>query len=136
MTTDSALLSLVEEAKIARQKAYTPYSNFQVGAALLTSSGEIIHGCNVENASYGLCLCAERTALCSAVSRGYRSFVAMAVVADTPESCKPCGSCRQFLAELCPQDFPVMLSNLQGKTEQWTVAELLPGSFTGKDLVK
>ncbi|SDW14162.1 cytidine deaminase [Marininema mesophilum] len=125
---------LVEEAKMARQRAYVPYSKFKVGAALLTAKGEVIQGCNVENASYGLANCAERTALFKAISDGETEFVTMAVVADTEEPVTPCGACRQVLVELCPPEMPVVLSNLANKISMTTVQELLPGAFTKEDL--
>lgn len=115
----------------ARDKAYAPYSNFQVGAAVLTRDGRQFSGCNVENAAYGLCNCAERTALFSAMAAGCRpgDFVALAVIADTPEPVSPCGACRQVMAELCDGEMPVLLGNLGGATRQTSVAALLPGSF-------
>ncbi len=121
---------LIEEAKIAREKAYTPYSKFQVGAALLTTDGKLYHGCNIENAAYSLCNCAERTALFKAYSDGEKSFAAMAVTADTKGPCSPCGACRQVISELCPKDMPVYLTNLNGAVEEMTVEQLLPGAFT------
>ncbi|KAL0219834.1 hypothetical protein P9112_005487 [Eukaryota sp. TZLM1-RC] len=130
MTTDK----LIQEAIKARSFAYAPYSKFAVGAALLTEDGTIFHGCNVENASYGLTNCAERTAIFSALAKGFRKFSAIAIVADTPSACKPCGACRQVLAEFCSPDMPVLLTNLSQETEEWTVSKLLPGSFVPSDL--
>lgn len=122
---------LIAEAAAARLKAYTPYSNFKVGAALLCNDGRVFHGCNVENASYGLCNCAERTALFSAIAAGCRpgDFAALAVIADTDNPVSPCGACRQVMAELCDDAMPVLLANLRGDTQQTSVAALLPGSF-------
>jgi len=122
---------LLAHAGRAREHAYAPYSNFRVGAALMTCSGDLYLGCNVENAAYGLCNCAERTALFGAVAAGCTpgDFVALAVVADTPEPVNPCGACRQVMAELCDEAMPVLLGNLDGDTRLTTVAELLPGSF-------
>ena len=122
---------LIIEARAARELAYTPYSKFKVGAALECKDGRIFRGCNVENASYGLCNCAERTALFSAMAAGCRpgDFAALAVIADTPEPVSPCGACRQVMAELCDGDMPVLLANLDGSTQQTSVAALLPGSF-------
>lgn len=126
--------TLVERARQARDHAYVPYSRFPVGAALLTRDGRVFTGCNIENAAYGLCNCAERTALFKAVSEGARDFVKLAVIADTPRPVPPCGACRQVLAELCPPDMPVILANLKGDAEVKTVAELLPGAFGRGDL--
>ncbi|WP_110926905.1 cytidine deaminase [Bacillus massiliglaciei] len=125
---------LIEEAKKAREKAYVPYSKFKVGAALLTAEGKVYHGCNIENAAYSMCNCAERTALFSAYAVGDKSFSALAVVADTARPVPPCGACRQVISELCNQDMTVYLTNLQGDVQELTVAELLPGAFTQEDL--
>lgn len=123
--------SLLELARSARENAYAPYSKFRVGAALVTRDGRRFSGCNVENASYGLCLCAERTALSSAVAAGCKTgdFQAMAVIGDTAEPISPCGACRQVMAELCDDDMPVLLANLQGDLQETTVSALLPGWF-------
>lgn len=125
---------LIEEAKKARDKAYAPYSKFKVGAAVLTSSGKVYHGCNIENAAYSMCNCAERTALFSAYGHGDRQFAMLAVVADTEDPVSPCGACRQVVNELCPQDMKVVLTNLNGNIKIVTVEELLPGAFTSEDL--
>ncbi|WP_268745629.1 cytidine deaminase [Thermoactinomyces daqus] len=125
---------LIEAAKQAREMAYVPYSKFRVGAAVLTKDGEIIRGCNVENASYGLTNCAERTALFKAISEGYREFAGIAVIADTEGPVSPCGACRQVMVELCPPDMKVFLSNLKGAIQETTVADLLPGAFQKGDL--
>lgn len=124
---------LIKKAKEARENSYSPYSNFAVGAALLTEEGKIFTGCNVENAVYGLSNCAERTAIFKAVSEGYRRFTAIAVVADTDEVCKPCGSCRQVFIEFNP-DMEVIMSNLNGDVEIKKAVQLLPGSFSRKQL--
>ena len=118
-------------ARQARDQAYAPYSKFQVGAAVRTRDGRTFAGCNVENASYGLCNCAERTALFSAMAAGCqpRDFVQLAVIADTPGPVSPCGACRQVMAELCAEAMPVLLGNLAGAVEETTVGALLPGSF-------
>lgn len=120
-----ALLAVALEA---RQKAYVPYSRFRVGAALLLEDGTVVPGCNVENASYGLTNCAERTAIFTAVSRGHLRFRAIAVVGETEEPISPCGACRQVLFEFAPE-MPVLLANLQGDRRLTTVRELLPGGF-------
>jgi len=125
---------LIEESKKAREKAYVPYSKFQVGAALLTEDGEIFHGCNIENAGYSMTNCAERTAMFKAVSEGHRKFAAIAVTADTEGPVSPCGACRQVMAEFCSKDMPVYLTNLKGDVLETTVGELLPGSFSAEDM--
>jgi cytidine deaminase len=127
---------LLQEAQQARLAAYAPYSKFQVGAALLTKDGKIFHGCNVENASYGLCNCAERSAFFNAVASGYRphQFQELAVIADTAEPISPCGACRQVILELGGAELAVSLGNLQGKTLHTTAAALLPGAFQAHDL--
>ncbi|MET3290101.1 cytidine deaminase [Brevibacillus fluminis] len=125
---------LIQQAVAARKNAYVPYSKFPVGAALLTTSGKVYLGCNIENAAYPLCNCAERTAIFKAVSEGENAFAAIAVVADTPGPVSPCGACRQVLAELCPADMPVILANLQDNVSVTSVQTLLPGAFTKEDL--
>ncbi|MGD6853663.1 cytidine deaminase [Bacillus infantis] len=125
---------LIEEAKKARDKAYVPYSNFPVGAALLTEDGKVYHGCNIENAAYSMCNCAERTALFKAFSEGDKKYTAMAVVADTERPVPPCGACRQVISELCPNTMKVVLANLKGDINELTVEELLPGAFSPEDL--
>ncbi|KMK75956.1 cytidine deaminase [Alkalihalobacillus pseudalcaliphilus] len=125
---------LIEEALIARENAYVPYSKFAVGAALLLESGEVVHGANIENASYGLSNCAERTALFKAYSDNKKAIKAVAVVADTEGPCSPCGACRQVLIELCSKETPVILSNLKGDIQETKVIDLLPGAFTSEDL--
>ena len=131
MTADVASDVLLSKARQARELAYAPYSHFYVGAALVTRDGRYFSGCNVENASYGLCNCAERTALFSAMAEGYRpgDFVALAVIGDTPTPISPCGACRQVMAELCDEAMPVWMGNLAGAVQQTTVQALLPGSF-------
>ncbi len=125
---------VMEESKIARENAYVPYSSFKVGAALLTKDGSIYHGCNIENASYGLTNCAERTAIFKAVSEGVTKFASLAVVADTDGPVSPCGACRQVMAEFCEPDMPVYLINLKGDVQETTVSDLLPGAFSPEDL--
>lgn len=126
--------NVIEEAKKARELAYVPYSKFKVGAALRTKDGQIIKGANIENAAYGLCNCAERTALFKAYSEGIKEFDLMVVVADTERPVPPCGACRQVISELCAGDMEVILTNLNGDTQKMTVSELLPGAFSPKDL--
>jgi len=122
---------LVAAARAAREFAVAPFSRFKVGAALLTPAGRIIGGCNVENATYGLTVCAERVALLKALSEGERAFVAIAVVADTAAPTPPCGACRQLLWEYCG-DIPVTLANLTQITGQHQLADLLPVPFDAR----
>ena len=126
--TEREVDALVSCAMQAREKAYAPYSGFSVGAAVLTGSGEIYTGCNIENASYGATCCAERVALFKAISQGESEILMIAVVAEGEEAVPPCGICRQVMIELAPQAVVVM-SNLEGKRERWTVQELLPNAF-------
>ena len=119
---------LVQAALGARQNAHAPFSHFQVGAALEDSAGRIYTGCNVENASYGLTLCAERVAVFKAISEGARQFRRVAVVADTGTLTPPCGACRQILWEFCG-DAELVLANLHGKTETLRLKDLLPRPF-------
>jgi cytidine deaminase len=124
---------LCEAAQAARERAYVPYSRYPVGAALLCGSGNVYPGCNVENAAYPACMCAERTALCAAVANGEHDFVALAVIADSDRPVPPCGACRQVLFELAP-DMPVLLTNLQGDQQRTTPRDLLPAAFSATDL--
>ena len=124
---------LISAARQARENAHAPYSNFRVGAALRAASGRIFGGCNVENATYGLTVCAERIAIFKAVSEGERGFDAIAVVADTDKLTPPCGACRQLIWEFCG-DVPVILANLKGKTEVIPMRELFPKPFDSSSL--
>jgi len=119
-------IELIHKAIAAREKAYAPYSKYKVGAALLTADGKIYDGCNVENAAYGLCMCAERTAMFQAVSEGERNFTAIAVATENGGS--PCGSCRQVLREFAP-DLAVIITDAAGNFRETTLADLLPDSF-------
>lgn len=134
--TDKELMVAANEA---RKFAYTPYSHFKVGAALLTKSGKLYTGCNIENSSYTPTVCAERTAVFKAVSEGESDFTVIAVVGGKEENplefCSPCGVCRQVLAEFCGEDFRILLGNPE-KFQSYTVDEILPFSFTKKDLNK
>jgi cytidine deaminase len=121
--------ALVTAARDARLRAWAPYSGFKVGAALETADGQIITGCNIENASYGLTVCAERVALFKALSDGHTRFVRIAVVADTEGPTPPCGACRQVLWEFGP-DLEVILANLSAITARHPMAALLPHAFT------
>lgn len=125
---------LITAAIQARERAYAPYSNFQVGAALLTEGEEIYVAGNIENAAYSLCMCAERTVLFKAYSEGIRTFLALAVAADTPHPVPPCGACRQVIAELCTPQMPIVMTNLQRNITKTTIQQLLPNAFSGKDL--
>lgn len=127
---------LTEIAKEARENAYAPYSNFKVGACVLTEDGNIYKGCNIENASFGLTVCAERVAMFNAYSEGERKLKAIAVVADTDGPVSPCGACRQVMMELGGEDMVVILSNMKGDHAIMTVKDLLPGAFTSKDMEK
>jgi cytidine deaminase len=122
---------LAEAALKARRAAYAPYSRFRVGAALLTAKGEIITGCNVENATYGLCVCAERNAMATAVAERQRAFAAMAIATGASPPSPPCGMCRQFMAEFCV-DLPLLLINDKGERVRTRLGKLLPGAFRWK----
>jgi len=119
---------LIAEAKMAREKAYAPYSNFKVGAAVLTSNGKIFSGCNIENSSYGLSICAERVAIFNAVSSGYREFTEIAVVTDSDTPSSPCGACRQVIFEF-GDDIEVIMANLKGDIKIMKIDELLKDGF-------
>ena len=127
---------LILRAKKARELSYSPYSNFQVGAAILTKDGQVFDGANIENSSYPLCMCAERNALYNAYMHGYskEDFACMALVADTDEPCSPCGACRQVISELFPKNAPIYMANLKGEIIESTIEELLPFAFSGDDL--
>lgn len=118
---------LIAEATAVRERAHAPYSGYLVGAAVLTADGRVFAGCNVENASYGLSICAERSAVAAAVAAGCRTFSAIAVVTASHPPATPCGACRQVLAEF--GDFPVILANVGGEWRTTTVGELLPAAF-------
>src|SRR5580698_7548598 len=126
MNTDA----LVSAARAVREKAYAPYSRFPVGAALLTRSGRVFCGCNVENLSFGLTVCAERAAVFAAVAAGETKFDALAVVADSIQPVTPCGACRQVLAEFS-SDLKICSVNLQDQRYETTIAELLPRAKEG-----
>jgi cytidine deaminase len=120
--------ALRDAAAEARERAYAPYSGFAVGAALVSRGGQVFTGCNVENASYGLSLCAERSALAAAITSGAREYVALAIVAPGPTPASPCGMCRQVLSEF-PPGFPVRCYTPEGTVLETSVAELLPHPF-------
>lgn len=130
--TELEIQKLMDCAIKARENAYSPYSHFAVGAALLCEDGTLFEGCNIENASYGLTNCAERTAIFKAVSEGHTTFKALAVVADTEGPCAPCGACRQVMAEF---KIPlIIMGNLMGNIKIVTIEELLPFSFSECDV--
>src|SRR5246127_5497410 len=120
--------NLIKLATEARENAYAPYSNFKVGAALLASNGKVFTGCNVENATYGLTVCAERVALWKAISEGEREFAAIAVVSLSDPPAPPCGACRQLLWEFCG-DIEVTVANPDGAKQFFRLADLLPHPF-------
>ncbi|GCL67956.1 cytidine deaminase [Veillonella tobetsuensis] len=129
---EQELQKLIQAATEMRKQSYSPYSNFAVGAAVLSNDGYIYGGCNIENASYGLTNCAERTAIFNAVSDGKRNISAIAVVADTDRPCSPCGACRQVIGEF---KIPcIIMANLKGEYKKVTLEELLPFSFSNTDL--
>ena len=123
---------LVNRAREARKNAYTPYSDFKVGAAVLTEAGEIYGGCNIENSAYGVTNCAERTALFKAISEGERKFKAVAVVADTDKPVTPCGSCRQVISEF-GSEIEIIMANLDGEVVSKLIKDLLWGAFKLED---
>lgn len=129
---------LILYATKARELSYSPYSNFKVGAALLCKDGKVFYGSNIENASYPLCMCAERNAIYNAMMDGYKKddFVALALIADSSEPCAPCGACRQVMSELLHLDTPVYMANMKGELISTTVKDLLPYAFSSNDLGK
>ena len=131
--SEGHLEDLVRLARRARRLAVAPYSGFRVGAALRAKDGSIVTGCNIENASYGLTLCAERVAVFKAVSEGFRRFSAVAVVADSRQIVPPCGACRQILWELCG-DIQVRIADLKGRFQDFRMSELLPVPFDRRHL--
>ena len=133
---------LIQEAKKARERSYSPYSNYKVGAALLTKSGKIYHGCNIENAAYTPTNCAERTAFFKAVYDGEREFEKIAVVGaladgDPDVTCAPCGVCRQVMMEFCnPETFTIVLANGKDAQLEVLLKDLFPFGFGGENLEK
>jgi cytidine deaminase len=125
--------TLISAAKLARENAHAPFSKFRVGAAVRATSGRIFGGCNVENATYGLTVCAERIAIFKAISEGERGFDAISVVTDTDVLTPPCGACRQLIWEFCG-DVPVILANLKGKSEIMRMKDLFPKPFDSSNL--
>ncbi len=127
---------LIDNALAARSNAYAPYSKFKVGAAILLKNGSYILGCNVENASYGLANCAERTALFKMISDGYTKsdVVCMCIAGQSNEPISPCGACRQVMSELLSPDTPVIMTNIKREVREVKVSDLLPFSFNSEDL--
>ncbi|HXG93794.1 MAG TPA: cytidine deaminase [Blastocatellia bacterium] len=125
---------LVERAKEARSMAHAPYSNFEVGAALLAADGRVFTGCNIENSTYGLTMCAERVAIFKAVSEGAQEISKMAVVADFDNPTPPCGCCRQMIWEFSSDDTEVILANLSGDVQKFAIKELFPEAFDARFL--
>ena len=132
MLDETVQHQLLDQARRAREAAYAPYSSFKVGAAVLTAAGEIFSGCNIENASLGATICAERVAIFRAIAAGCRDLTALAVIADTPEPVAPCGLCRQVLAEFNP-DCLVLMANTAGRIRLANLKELLPLAFRWPD---
>ncbi len=123
---------LIALAKEARELSYSPYSHFKVGAALLTKDGKVYKGANIENSAYPLCMCAERNAIYHALMEGEKkeNFVALALIADSPEPCSPCGACRQVMSELLPVSAKIIMANMKGDVQETNVVELLPFAFS------
>ena len=124
---------LIAEATAARVRSVAPFSNFLVGAALQTDEGKVFTGCNVESASYGLTVCAERVAIWKALSEGERDFARLVIVADTEQLTPPCGTCRQIIWEFC-KHATIVLANLHGQKEELDIADLLPRAFDARFL--
>jgi cytidine deaminase len=125
---------LIERAKAARHAAHAPYSNFEVGAALVSTDGRVFTGCNIENSAYGLSMCAERVAIFKAVSEGAHEFMKIAVVTDTETLTPPCGCCRQMIWEFASGSTEVILANLTGDVRTFDIKELLPEAFDARFL--
>jgi cytidine deaminase len=131
--SEESLQQLLETAKTARLQSIAPFSNFLVGAAVKTAEGKVYTGCNVESASYGLTVCAERVAIWKALSEGERDFIELAIVADTGSLTPPCGTCRQIIWEFA-KNATIMLGNLRGETQIVSISELLPRAFDARFL--
>lgn len=138
---ENTWLALVEKAQQAYQKAYAPYSNFYVGAAAITTDGNVVQGCNVENASYGLTVCAERNCIAQGVIATERNnknkieFEAIVIYTEQEKLTPPCGACRQVISEFFPGNAQIKAVNHLNQQQQWTVNELLPDAFTPYDLI-
>ena len=125
---------LFDAAKSAADNAYAPYSKFRVGAAVECSDGQLVAGCNVENASYGLTICAERNAIAAAVAQGHQNFERIVIYTPLKQFVPPCGACRQVIAEFLPKQAEVVLMNGEGKQKQYTVEQMLPAAFEPESL--
>ncbi len=126
---------LINYAKESATKAYAPYSDFHVGAAAFTEQGNVVQGCNVENASYGLTVCAERNCIAQAVIKGEQNFTAMVIYTEQEKLTPPCGACRQVIAEFFPSSASIMAANHLGDQQKWTVEQLLPDAFLPQNLL-
>ncbi|HEY0003875.1 MAG TPA: cytidine deaminase [Pyrinomonadaceae bacterium] len=133
MSEEQGEQKLIAAARAARERAVAPFSNFRVGAAVETEDGKVYTGCNIESASYGLTVCAERIAIWKALSEGERRFKRLAVVADTERLTPPCGTCRQIIWEFC-RDAEIIFANLLGEAESFQIKDLLPRAFDAKFL--
>ena len=127
--TNQEVEALIGAALIVREQAYAPYSKYRVGAAVLSGDDRVYLGCNVENASYGISLCAERNAIAQAVAAGVSAFKAIVVVTSDANPGTPCGACRQWMAEFCSDDLQIILSNSSGKVVRYTLGQLFPHAF-------
>lgn len=123
---------LIDSAKAVRARAYCPYSKFQVGSAILAEDGTVFIGCNVENRTFGLTVCAERVAVLSAVAQGHRKLAAVAVVTDTDPPSPPCGQCLEVLTEFGRPDLPILLANVEGVSQEYRLSDFLPHPFEFK----
>jgi len=136
MKENHSIQELVNYAKAAFNKAYAPYSQFKVGAAAYTASGDLVQGCNVENASYGLTVCAERNCIAQAVVAGHTRFKHLVVYTEQEKLTPPCGACRQVIAEFFDADAKITAVNHLGKEKSWSVNSILPDAFTPKLLIE
>lgn len=127
--------TLIDHAIQSAERAYAPYSNFHVGAAAMTGKGKVVQGCNVENASYGLTVCAERNCIAQAVIQGEQTFTSMVIFTKQEKLTPPCGACRQVIVEFFEPSAKIMATNHLGQQKIWTVQQLLPDAFTPKDLL-
>lgn len=134
MITEEQLAQLKQAAKVAYKNAHAPYSKFHVGAAALTEQGNIVSGCNVENASYGLTVCAERNCIASAVVKGEKQFKTIVIYTEQEKLTPPCGACRQVIAEFFSMSSSVFAVNHVDNIKEWKLSELLPDAFTPEDL--
>jgi len=133
--TKETKFELIEKAKLAYQRAYAPYSKFHVGAAALTEGNSIVSGCNVENASYGLTVCAERNCIAQAVINGEQKFQTLVIYTEQEKLTPPCGACRQVIVEFFTPESVIMAVNHLEQVKEWSVAQLLPDAFIPSDLI-